>query len=240
MTIRYAPLAAPTFISDPTRSNPLSGFASPCGADSGPSPGPSFGGHFRTPSDGPGTFALVDGHVGMPLGAVGRPWRLLWSHSVRWAVRLSSLRLSRRWAARGQCLGMPRANVLPTTDTDATQRSELPTLLDIDGIAVHLGVSVRHIRRLVAERRIPYLKWGHLLRFDPVAIAGWLDDSRVDPVLSTAAGGPAKVAVPESFADRSSRRSRDRDFRLPSGTASRRPSRTGPCAPSLPSTTLPR
>ena len=37
------------------------------------------------------------------------------------------------------------------------------------------------MRRLVAERRIPYLKWGHLLRFDPRDIAAWLDDSRVQP-----------------------------------------------------------
>jgi hypothetical protein len=37
---------------------------------------------------------------------------------------------------------------------------------------------VRHVRRLVAERRIPYLKWGHLVRFDPVEIAAWLDAAR--------------------------------------------------------------
>ena len=40
-------------------------------------------------------------------------------------------------------------------------------LLDIDGVADYLGVSVRHIRRLVAERRIPYIKWGSKLHFDP-------------------------------------------------------------------------
>jgi excisionase family DNA binding protein len=57
----------------------------------------------------------------------------------------------------------------------------LPTLLDLDGIADHLGVSPRHVRRLVAERRIPFLKWGHLLRFDPVEIAHWRDECRVRP-----------------------------------------------------------
>ena len=56
-----------------------------------------------------------------------------------------------------------------------------PRLLDLDGIAEHLGVSTRHVRRLVAERRIPFLKWGHLLRFDPVEIATWIDDCRVRP-----------------------------------------------------------
>jgi excisionase family DNA binding protein len=28
-------------------------------------------------------------------------------------------------------------------------------------------VTERHIRRLVQERRIPFVKWGHPLRFDP-------------------------------------------------------------------------
>ena len=62
-----------------------------------------------------------------------------------------------------------------TADTSA-----LPKLLDIDGVADLLGVSVRHVRRLVAERRIPFVKWGHLLRFDPNALATWIDASRID------------------------------------------------------------
>jgi excisionase family DNA binding protein len=66
----------------------------------------------------------------------------------------------------------------------------LPHLLDIEGVAGHLGVSVRHVRRLVAERRIPYLKWGHLLRFEPDAIAEWLDRSRV------ASGGQESASHP--------------------------------------------
>ncbi len=55
----------------------------------------------------------------------------------------------------------------------------LPRLLDIEGVAEHLGVSERHVRRLVAERRIPFIKWGHLLRFDPDAVGSWLDEARV-------------------------------------------------------------
>lgn len=54
----------------------------------------------------------------------------------------------------------------------------LPTLLDIDQLAKHLGTSHRHIRRLIAERRIPYVKVGRLIRFDPAEIATWLDESR--------------------------------------------------------------
>lgn len=64
----------------------------------------------------------------------------------------------------------------------STQPTQLPDrLLDITGLAEHLGVNVRHIRRLVAERRIPYIKWGHLIRFDPTQIAVWVDSHRHDP-----------------------------------------------------------
>lgn len=66
------------------------------------------------------------------------------------------------------------------------QRSPLqaigpPALVTIDDVAERLGVSVRHVRRLVFERRIPYVKWGHLLRFDLDDIKAWLTDVSVHP-----------------------------------------------------------
>ena len=33
-------------------------------------------------------------------------------------------------------------------------------LVDIEAVAAELGVHIRHVRRLVHERRIPYVKWG--------------------------------------------------------------------------------
>ena len=62
---------------------------------------------------------------------------------------------------------------------------DLPRLLTIEEVADHLGVNVRHMRRLVAERRIPYVKWGRLLRFDPAEIDAWLADARVAPARGT-------------------------------------------------------
>jgi excisionase family DNA binding protein len=56
--------------------------------------------------------------------------------------------------------------------------STLPQLLTIDQLAEQLNVSVRHVRRLVAERRVPYLKVGRLIRFDPSEVAEWLDEAR--------------------------------------------------------------
>ena len=63
-----------------------------------------------------------------------------------------------------------------------TQRPPATDLIDITAVAQRLGVQVRHVRRLVHERRIPYIKWGHLIRFDPVDIDTWIDDARRDGV----------------------------------------------------------
>ena len=51
-------------------------------------------------------------------------------------------------------------------------------LLTIAEVPDALGVEVPPVRRLVHERRIPYIKWGHLLRFDPIEIAEWVDRAR--------------------------------------------------------------
>jgi excisionase family DNA binding protein len=53
-----------------------------------------------------------------------------------------------------------------------------PSLLDLAAVADRLGVGERHVRRLVFERRIPFIKWGHLLRFDPDEIDRWIDSAR--------------------------------------------------------------
>jgi excisionase family DNA binding protein len=62
--------------------------------------------------------------------------------------------------------------------TPMIDKTALPRLLDVPGLAAHLGVKERHIRRLIAERRIPFIKWGHLIRFDPDDIATWLGRNR--------------------------------------------------------------
>lgn len=55
-------------------------------------------------------------------------------------------------------------------------------LIGISDVADQLGVDVRHVRRLVYEKRIPYIKWGHLLRFDPAEIAAWIDNPPQPPI----------------------------------------------------------
>ena len=67
-------------------------------------------------------------------------------------------------------------DIAPTTTATV---HELPVLLTIEDVATHLGVTVRHVRRLVAERRIPFIKWGRLLRFDPADLDRWIERSKV-------------------------------------------------------------
>jgi excisionase family DNA binding protein len=38
------------------------------------------------------------------------------------------------------------------------ETNQIPELMSIEQLAQRLGITVRHVRRLVAERRVPYLK----------------------------------------------------------------------------------
>lgn len=77
-----------------------------------------------------------------------------------------------------------------TTGVDGDRHGHTrPPLMDIEAVAQRLGVGVRHVRRLVTEKRIPYRKWGHLLRFESDEIEAWIEASRVQathPVASPA------------------------------------------------------
>lgn len=88
--------------------------------------------------------------------------------------RRASGQTVRRQATRGSTASVTRA-------ADSSP-PPAPALIDIETLAGRLGDSVRHLRRLVADRRIPFLKIGHLIRFDPVEINEWLEQQRVRPV----------------------------------------------------------
>jgi len=83
--------------------------------------------------------------------------------------------------------GIPRlTQEAPVTASTATDNPG--NLIDIAAVATRLGVTVRHVRRLVHERRIPYIKWGHLIRFDPNDIEQWIEAARVSAGLPPQAG----------------------------------------------------
>jgi len=76
----------------------------------------------------------------------------------------------------------PRASSTPTRRLAAERSS----LLDAEGLARWLGVEVVYVRRLVSERRIPFVKLGKYVRFDPDEVADWVDGLRVQPTPRTA------------------------------------------------------
>jgi excisionase family DNA binding protein len=62
---------------------------------------------------------------------------------------------------------------------DTEVGATLPQLLDMADVAILMATSVRHVQRLVSERRIPFLKVGRFVRFDPVDLSRWLAANRV-------------------------------------------------------------
>ena len=55
-------------------------------------------------------------------------------------------------------------------------------LLGVRELAAVLGTSERFVRRLVAERRLPFHKVGKYVRFDPRDIEAWLSEHRVESI----------------------------------------------------------
>jgi len=68
-----------------------------------------------------------------------------------------------------------RREVAPNAPPGAPARC----LLDVAQLAAQLGVRERFVRRLIAERRVPFCKIGKFIRFDPHEIEGWIDARRV-------------------------------------------------------------
>jgi excisionase family DNA binding protein len=76
---------------------------------------------------------------------------------------------------------VPNLGTQMSTDNQGAKLADtdnIPELLTIDQLAERLGVTERYVRRLVAERRVPYRKLGKLIRFADHEIAQWLDTTR--------------------------------------------------------------
>ncbi len=59
-----------------------------------------------------------------------------------------------------------------------TNPAQRRVLIDLSTLATELGVTQRFVRRLVAEDRVPFLKIGKFIRFDPREIDHWVDETR--------------------------------------------------------------
>ena len=56
----------------------------------------------------------------------------------------------------------------------------MDTLLSVEQAAERLGTSVRFVRRLIAERRIAYVKVGRHVRLDPTDVEAFITASRIE------------------------------------------------------------
>ena len=78
----------------------------------------------------------------------------------------------------------------------------LDRLLTVEEAAERLGTSTRFVRRLVAERRIAYVKVGRHVRLDPTDVEAFIAISRVEVRPSAVAALPHRRSSRASSARR--------------------------------------
>ena len=64
---------------------------------------------------------------------------------------------------------------------DNVEQLRFPKLIDINEVARILAVTVRYVRRMVAEGRIEFIKIGHHLRFDEAKVYEYVERQRRPP-----------------------------------------------------------
>jgi excisionase family DNA binding protein len=63
-------------------------------------------------------------------------------------------------------------------EKDMAEQLQFPELVDIDEAAKYLSTSIRHVRRLVQENDLPFVKIGGKLRFDKADLQRYIDEHR--------------------------------------------------------------
>lgn len=78
------------------------------------------------------------------------------------------------------------AQITTSPRTPSPGRRERPVLLSVEQAAERLETPVRFVRRLVAERRIPFHKVGRYVRFNVDDLDDFIAAGRVEPVVRPA------------------------------------------------------
>jgi excisionase family DNA binding protein len=76
--------------------------------------------------------------------------------------------------------------------------SAVPTpreMLTIDQAAERINMSARYVRRLIAERRIVFYRFGRAVRIDPADLAAHMTAGRVEPLTPTTAWSDLRSAA---------------------------------------------
>ena len=71
-------------------------------------------------------------------------------------------------------------SVANLSSTPPTEEVRMATLLSVEDVAVELGTSVRFVRRLVQERRIPFHKIGKHVRIAAEDVSAFVAAARVE------------------------------------------------------------
>lgn len=66
--------------------------------------------------------------------------------------------------------------------TTRQSRESADRLLTVDAVAERMSTSVRFVRRLIAERRIEFVKVGRHVRISEIALAQFIEAGRVQPM----------------------------------------------------------
>ena len=64
----------------------------------------------------------------------------------------------------------------------APKSSPANRLLDIEAVASWLGISPHTLYKMVSQRRIPYVKVGSRVKFDPLKLEDWIKQQTVMPM----------------------------------------------------------
>jgi excisionase family DNA binding protein len=66
--------------------------------------------------------------------------------------------------------------------TTRQSRESVDRLLTVAAVAERMSTSVRFVRRLIAERRIEFVKVGRHVRISEIALAQFIEAGRVQPM----------------------------------------------------------
>lgn len=66
-------------------------------------------------------------------------------------------------------------------DRTAVEKPARHQPLSVSEAAAYLNVPERFVRRLIAERRVPFLKVGYHVRFRPEDLDAYLESCRIEP-----------------------------------------------------------
>lgn len=80
---------------------------------------------------------------------------------------------------------IPHASAQPRPAKEVNNNDRL---LTVDEAAERLGTGVRFVRRLIAERRIRYVKLGKHVRISESVLTAYVEERTVEPVRARRAG----------------------------------------------------